>query len=41
MEDKEEARSMLPPLYREGAKIITLQRFGPETLDQTMDLHQS
>lgn len=39
MDSKEEARSLVPPLFREEAKIITLQQFGPDTLDQTRDLH--
>lgn len=40
LESKEQARAMLPPLFRSQAKIITLQRFGPETIDETMALHQ-
>lgn len=39
MDSKEEARSLLPPLFRSDAKIITLQRFGPESLDETVSLH--
>lgn len=40
LDSKEEARTMVPPLFRDEAKIITLQQFGPDTIDQTMDLHQ-
>lgn len=39
LESKEQARSLVPPLFREQAKIITLQQFGPDTLDQTRGMH--
>ena len=40
LESKEQARALLPPIFRQEAKIITLQRFGPDTLDKTMEMHQ-
>lgn len=40
LESKEMARSLIPPLFRDEAKIITLQQFGPDTLDETRALHQ-
>lgn len=39
LESKEQARALLPPLFREEAKIIALQQFGPDSLDQTRELH--
>lgn len=39
LESKDEARTVVPPLYRNDAKIITLQRFSIEDLDKTRGLH--
>jgi hypothetical protein len=39
VDSKEEALAILPPLFRAHAKIITLQRFSPEEIDETMDQH--
>lgn len=40
LESKEEAMTILPPLFRESAKIIALERFSMGTLDETRDQHQ-
>jgi len=39
-ESKEEARSIIPPLFRQDAKIIALQRFRMEDLDKTLKQHE-
>jgi hypothetical protein len=40
VESKEDARSILPPLFRQTAKIIALQRFRMEDLDKTRNQHE-
>ena len=40
LESKQQALSILPPLFRENAKIIALERFSIKTLDETRDQHQ-
>jgi hypothetical protein len=40
VEDKEDARAILPPLFRQAAKIILLQRFRMEDLGETMEQHK-
>jgi len=39
MESKEEARAILPPLFRQDAKIIALRKFTMADLDETMEQH--
>jgi len=39
-ESKEEVRSVIPPLLRRDAKIIALQRFRMEDLENTMKQHE-
>ncbi len=39
MESKEEARAILPPLFRQDAKIIALKKFTMDDLDETMEQH--
>ncbi|MFP3855083.1 MAG: hypothetical protein ACLFWD_12405 [Anaerolineales bacterium] len=39
LESKEQARSMLPPLYRQKANIIELQKLGQESFEDAEDLH--
>jgi hypothetical protein len=39
-ENKEEARSILPPVYRAQAKIVRLNKFTVEEVDQLLQLHQ-
>ena len=39
LDSKEQAMSILPPLFRENAKVIELQQFTPERSDQTIDQH--
>jgi len=39
-ESKEEVRSVIPPLFRRDAKIIALQRFRMEDLENTMKQHE-
>ena len=39
LESKEQALSLLPPLLRQDAQVITLQRFDPENLQDTLEHH--
>ena len=39
LESKEQAISLLPPLFREHAKVITLQRFDPGQADAVVEDH--
>lgn len=39
LESKDEAKSILPPLFRENAKIIELQRFTVKESDKTIQQH--
>jgi hypothetical protein len=39
MEDKEEARRLLPPVYRANAQIIGLNRFSIQELDDLLRHH--
>jgi hypothetical protein len=41
LETKQEAKSMVPPMFRDSAKVITLQRFGVDTLDETVEMHEN
>lgn len=39
VESKDMARSLVPPLYRADAKIVMLQQFGPDNIEETKALH--
>lgn len=39
LEDKEQARSILPSNFRQEAKIIELHKLSPEAFDEVVDLH--
>ncbi|MCH8339439.1 MAG: hypothetical protein IH858_11475 [Chloroflexi bacterium] len=39
LDSKEQAMSILPPLFRENAKVIELQQFTPEDADHTIAQH--
>ena len=39
LDSKEEALTILPPLFRSEAKIITLEKFAIADIDQTMAHH--
>lgn len=39
LESKDEAKSILPPLFRENAKIIELQQFTVEGSEKTIQQH--
>jgi hypothetical protein len=40
LEDKEEARSILPPVYRSQAKIVKLDKFTVEEIDEFLRHHE-
>jgi len=40
LENKEEALRILPPLFRQNAKVIALQRFSMVTRDEIREEHQ-
>lgn len=40
VEDKEAARSILPPVYRPGATIIALIKFSPSEIEELLAYHQ-
>jgi hypothetical protein len=39
LDSKEDARSMLPPLFRHKAKIIALERFTVDDLEEVIEQH--
>ena len=39
LETKDQALSLLPPLFRRVATVVALERFGPEDLQRTADHH--
>jgi hypothetical protein len=39
LDSKEQARMILPPLFRENAKIIKLQQFNVEAAEETIQKH--
>ena len=39
VDSREEAIAILPPLFRQSATIVALQRFGKEDLDQEREKH--
>ncbi len=40
VENKEDARRMLPPVFRSQAKIVGLNRFTLEQIDEILQHHQ-
>ena len=40
VESKEQARSILPPAYRSRAKIVKLNKFTLEEIDEILSHHQ-
>ena len=40
VDDKAQARGVLPPLYRDQARIVQLNRFTLEELDALLEHHQ-
>jgi len=39
LDSKEEAMAILPPLFRHDAKIITLEKFTMDDLEESMEQH--
>jgi hypothetical protein len=39
-DNKEEVRAILPPIYRAGARIVKLNKFTTEELDELMKFHK-
>ncbi len=39
LDSKEEAMAILPPLFRHDAKIITLEKFAMDDLEESMEQH--
>jgi hypothetical protein len=39
-DSKEEVRNILPPVYRAGARIVKLNKFSPEELDELLKSHK-
>lgn len=39
LDSKAQARSMLPPLFRQTAKIVRLQKLGQDSFEDAVDLH--
>jgi hypothetical protein len=40
LDSKEEALAILPPLFRHDAKIIALEKFTMDDLEETMEQHK-
>ncbi|MGH2581272.1 MAG: hypothetical protein ACRDFQ_00055 [Anaerolineales bacterium] len=40
LDSKEDAMLMLPPAFRLNARVITLQNFAPDMIDDTLKLHK-
>ena len=40
VDDKTEARNILPAAYREKASIVALNKFSPEEIDKLLEHHQ-
>ncbi len=40
VDTKEEARMILPPVYREKSTVVQLNTFSPEQLDELLHQHQ-
>ena len=41
VDSKEQARGMLPPMYRTGAKIVQLNKFTTNEIDELLRYHRS
>jgi len=41
LENKDEARAILPPLFRQDAKIIALTKFSMEDVEQIKEQHKA
>jgi hypothetical protein len=41
LDNKEEARNILPPNYRSQAKIVKLNKFSVEEIDEILRYHKS
>ena len=41
MENKEEARSILPPVYRADAKIVKLSKFSLAQIEELLQRHEA
>jgi hypothetical protein len=41
VDTKEQARAMLPPMYRKGAKIVQLNKFTTREIDELLRYHRS
>jgi hypothetical protein len=41
VDSKEEARSILPPIYRSQAKIVKLNKFSVEEVDRLLQAHKA
>jgi hypothetical protein len=39
VEGKEQARAMLPALFRQDAKIVELEKYFPDRIDQGVETH--
>jgi len=39
VDSREEALLIVPPLFRQDAKVIAVQRFGPQDLERTRQQH--
>jgi hypothetical protein len=40
VDDKEQARNILPRLYRDQATIVALNKFTPEDIEELLEHHQ-
>jgi len=40
VDDRSDARNMVPPAYRETARVVALNRFGLEELDTVLAYHE-
>ncbi len=40
VETREQARAIVPPAFRAGARIVELRRFGPERIDEILRGHR-
>lgn len=40
LDSKEEAMTILPPIFRQNATIITLQNFSLDFVDKTLEQHK-
>ena len=40
LDSKEDAMMMLPPAFRQNARVITLQNFAPDAPNESLKLHK-